>query len=61
MNEHAERPPQNGWWKGPCCSGVLIGNPVAFPAVSVSSAMMTRLERVACSLPMSGVFPGSCR
>jgi len=36
MNEHAERPPPNGWWKGHCCSGVLIGNPVAFPAVSVS-------------------------
>jgi hypothetical protein len=34
MNEHAERPPPNGWWKGPCCSGVSIGNPVAFPAVS---------------------------
>jgi hypothetical protein len=33
MNEHAQRPPQNGWWKRPCCSGVLIGNPVAFPVV----------------------------
>ena len=48
----------NGWSKEPCCSGVLIGNPVTFPTLSVSSAVMTWWKRVPCSIPINGGFPG---